>query len=868
MPDILANAHNTTIGNNANFQTVARDVITNHYHSPERGDLMTVNGRTVRRLIDGDIIYRRLLWSKVLSVEVRHGESTTSELQVFKVKKTVQAAKIVGFQEEFTATTLELINEEDRAEFVKLVKKVLEAAMCRRSALLTQLFAVAESDALTMIVHDELANGIEFAGRYWQKNSIVFYYISYTHLVATESLRDDEAVTFPVANRWEGWSFNAKSLTWIYDPASVLLNPPSEEELEPLEPLLPLRQETPPRLDTAEIVACVERNFGDVLHLAVPSIHRWIDDLSNFTLHGLLTFGSIVNWNRGIVAHFPSFPSPKWSCDSLNPNVKASFSRSVPWRVDLAFRKTGDVLQVTLELGLRIPENDRNRLRCACLCQSLDFSDNSDNVGYVAYVDEIGFYLEGTFLNDPTSLPIPTYLFFPPLPTEFINNTHCIRYPFPENLFYWSHDPQGRTAIAEEDWEKFGIPELSVEEWMGSGWQDGYYAFVRDHLYSGSYELDGKQYARDHGYPELIHADPHDTVGLEEPITSPSQLTFPSASSLDFLDLIASFGGRLEGSLSKFASHGILTFGAVVDYHNHETLAYLPSSPRPEWFFKSVNPDVKAICSISVPWRVDLTHRKAGNVRVTLEFGLRIPDEHCNQLGAAYLCQFVPFYDISNDPSHVVFINQVGFRLTGTFLEEPAERAPPAYLFVPPFRTKLINNMHCVLLPRGVFYWSHNSQGRDAIPEEDWGRFGIPELTVEEWIGSNWEEEDYVALREHRDSLDYDLDGQQYAYEHGYPELLAGDPHNIKDLGYSDSKLGFPPSPSRSQLTSPSSLLIVEEHTESQRNPEHEDTPAIPIEGEDTSNHWAKRGFLNKWYNSVLETVTQADTLEHSVVMC
>ncbi|KAL0061170.1 hypothetical protein AAF712_012040, partial [Marasmius tenuissimus] len=155
--------------------------------------------------------------------------------------------------------------------------------------------------------------------------------------------------------------------------------------------------------------------------------------------------------------------------------------------------------------------------------------------------------------------------------------------------------------------------------------------------------------------------------------------------------------------------------------------------------------------------------------------------------------------------------------------------------------------MHCVLLPRGVFYWSHDPQGRDAIPEEDWGRFGIPELTVEEWIGSNWEEEDYVALREHRDSLDHDLDGQQYAYEHGYPELLAGDPHNIKDLGYSDSKLGFPPSPSRSQLTSPSSSSIVEEHTESQRNPEHEDTPAIPIEGEDTANHWAKRGFLNKW---------------------
>ncbi|KAJ8086050.1 hypothetical protein PM082_004869 [Marasmius tenuissimus] len=95
-----------------------------------------------------------------------------------------------------------LIKEEDRVEFVKLVKKVLEAAMCRRSALLTQIFAVAESDALTLIAHDELANGIEFAGRYWQKNWIVYYYLSYTRGIAIQSLRDNETITFPVANRY------------------------------------------------------------------------------------------------------------------------------------------------------------------------------------------------------------------------------------------------------------------------------------------------------------------------------------------------------------------------------------------------------------------------------------------------------------------------------------------------------------------------------------------------------------------------------------------------------------------------------------------------------------------------------------------
>ncbi|KAJ8086051.1 hypothetical protein PM082_004870 [Marasmius tenuissimus] len=401
---------------------------------------------------------------------------------------------------------------------------------------------------------------------------------------------------------------------------------------------------------------------------------------------------------------------------------------------------------------------------------------------------------------------------------------------------------------------------------MGSSWEEYHYAFVRDHLRLGSYELDGKQYARDHGYPKLIHANPHDTVGLEEPIASPSQLAFPSTSSHDFLDLIASFGGRLEGSLSKFASHGILTFGAVVDYHNHETLAYLPSSPRPEWFFKSVNPDIKAICSISVPWRVDLTHRKAGDVQVALEFGLCIPEEVPNQFRAAYLRQFTPFLDISNDASHVIYIDQVGFRLVGTFLEEPAERAPPAYLFVPPLRTKLINNWHCVLFPHSVFYWSHDPQGRDAIPEEDWRKFGIPELIVEEWVGSNWQEEDYAAVREHLLSRVYNLDRWEHAQ--GHPELTAGDPHDIEDLEYSGSELSRSSSPSRLQVTPPSSSSIVEEPTESRCNVEHEDTLALPKEGEDNTTHWAKRGFLNQWYNSILETVTQADTLEHSVVMC
>ncbi|KAK1215777.1 hypothetical protein PQX77_021615 [Marasmius sp. AFHP31] len=440
----------------------------------------------------------------------------STALQAFKVKKTVQTAEIIGRQEKFTATTLEPVDEKDRDEFVKLVKNVLEAAMCQRSALLTQMFAVADSSGLILIVHDELADGTEIFNRY-RKSWIVSYYLNYQAGVTMESLRDDETVRFPVSNRSESWLFNVKSWTWQFDPASVLLIPPSKDDLLPsFNPPPPLRQETLPRLHTtAEIVACVEKNFGDVLHLIAEHEQTWIRDLSKLAQRGLLTFGAVINLNkRGILAHFPFIPSPEWFCKCSSPDVKANFSSSVPWRVDLAFRKNGNV-QVTLDFGLRIPQKHRYRLDCAYLCQSLRFCDNSDDVQEVVFIDEIGFCLEGVFHDDPATCSTPAYLFFPPLPTEYINNTHCIRYPFPTNLFYWSHDLQGRTAINKEDWEKFGIPNLSVREWIGSSWAEHHHAFVQDHLYTGGYELDGKQYACEHGYPELIHADPHDNA-IEE----------------------------------------------------------------------------------------------------------------------------------------------------------------------------------------------------------------------------------------------------------------------------------------------------------------------------------------------------------------
>ncbi|KAK1230434.1 hypothetical protein PQX77_006477 [Marasmius sp. AFHP31] len=519
----FSNAQGWTIGAHANFQTVAGNSTstTNIYNNPslEREDRVTLHGRTVRKVTDGDIIFQRVLSSEIRSVKVKPkgaSTSTESESQVVKVKKMEQIAEIYGYQGKFTATSFEPVEEKDREKFKEIAKIVLEAAMCGRSALLKQIFAVAESEnAMTTIACDELANGLQFFNQYWGKDMIVLYYLDYTLTDGVQALRADGTLRFPVTTRWNDWSFNVRNLTWQYNPASLCLDPPDERSLEPfLYPLPPLCQETLRHLDTAEIVAHVEKSLGDVLFLIAAVGQGWITDLLYYARHGLLTLGTVVNRQKPeTLAHLPSTHSPEWFCQSRNPNIKAKHSSS--GRVDFSFQKTGEV-EVDLDFGWRIPEKDRRQLRCAFLCQSLHVSDDCADVTDVVYIDRVGFSLEGTFPVDPTNHSTPVYLFVHPLHTEFINNLHCIRYPLPEKLFYWSHDPQGRNAIAEEDWERFGIPKLSMQGCIGSFWREQHYAVVQEHLCSRGYGADGKQYAREHRYPELIPADPHETARIEE----------------------------------------------------------------------------------------------------------------------------------------------------------------------------------------------------------------------------------------------------------------------------------------------------------------------------------------------------------------
>ncbi|KAK1227255.1 hypothetical protein PQX77_009741 [Marasmius sp. AFHP31] len=508
-PTFFANARGTTIGANATFQAAYGNVVINNpppqcTHAEDR---VVLHGKTYRRIIDGDLVYRRQLSSQVISIAIKPesggGTSTLKESQLVQVRKTRRTAEVVGVGGMFTVTTFEPAGESDD-EFDSVLECVLKAATSLRSPFLTQLFAFGGSNLSAMIAHDELADGYGYVDQFWEKNRIVYYYLIYTYGTAVESLRDDKTV---VTHRYRDWSVNLKTLSWQYDLASVALDPPGEEHLQAFyNHLSPLCQDTVRQLDTTEIIACVEETLGDILCLVASYDRSWIGDLSGFAKHGFLTFGSVIHWhNAEILAYFPSIPPLEWFCKSSHPNVKASFSSSVPWRVDFSFRKTGD-FQVNLDFGWRIPERNRNQLQTAFLCQSLLFLNNWEDAREVVYVGQVGFILT-TYHHDPAMSSKPTYLFVPPLPIKIINNMHCIPYPLPKPLFFWSHDPQGKEAIAEERWEKLGIPKLELQHWVGSCWQRDNYDFVYNHLISRDYDWDGREYAREHDYPELIYGN-------------------------------------------------------------------------------------------------------------------------------------------------------------------------------------------------------------------------------------------------------------------------------------------------------------------------------------------------------------------------
>ncbi|KAJ8079785.1 hypothetical protein PM082_016607 [Marasmius tenuissimus] len=124
------------------------------------------------------------------------------------------------------------------------------------------------------------------------------------------------------------------------------------------------------------------------------------------------------------------------------------------------------------------------------------------------FINEIHYNLVGIIPN--FKVPFHGNLNIQLLSTECINNVHCIPI-FPSNPLYgWSFGPEFSEPISERGQKMIGLPKLDLKIRIGSAWSWMEYQHIQDHLRAMNYVLDGKQYARNHGYPELIRGDPHD----------------------------------------------------------------------------------------------------------------------------------------------------------------------------------------------------------------------------------------------------------------------------------------------------------------------------------------------------------------------
>ncbi|KAK1217142.1 hypothetical protein PQX77_020212 [Marasmius sp. AFHP31] len=130
-------------------------------------------------------------------------------------------------------------------------------------------------------------------------------------------------------------------------------------------------------------------------------------------------------------------------------------------------------------------------------------------------------------------------------------------------------------------------------------------------------------------------------------------------------------------------------------------------------------------------------------------------------------------------------------------------------------------------------------------------------------VGTHWGQEHYATVREHLCLSGYNLDGRQYARDHGHPQLIIADSHistRIKEpkdlesqLEASLAPLQFAPSSTPSPMDTPVTL-------------EYNNTSTLPLAS--IATHWARPGFLKKFYDLVSENVTHVDDLDYSVAVC
>ncbi|KAG7098329.1 hypothetical protein E1B28_000290 [Marasmius oreades] len=497
-PSFFEDAHRMNFSGGQSF-TNANNII-NNYNYPARADLELEPGSsTSRRNDDQWLTWRsgqRLRRIDMCDINVLHEVSSEThrvsvELKstnpfrnrmrgVVRIRKRIQSAEIVpGFGgQRFSVVSLEPKDDRDIEKIWTLLEQYYEVALSRRRVWLAQLFGVGQSLTPTLIYHDELVDG-EAISRQYSEAPI---FKSVIDVDADETLRK-LPIRFDIVTSAFSEEYKTDDFHWL--------------------PLLP---DCNPLLDSREIIRVLP-NFLQVISYGGDyrdSFH---------SVHDVLTFGTVIDLRKpGILAYFPSISPPVWSCQSKTLDIVPKYSNSVASLVDLTFVKNNSKSKwkLDVEFSLRLPTEDFHQLQTAFLVQSFPLcKDRATDSEALAFIDELGFQLSGTFTSDPSRCDPPKYLHVPPHSPEWVDNLSCFRWRSNTRLFYWSFDRGGRMTIEEEDWEEYGIPYLEAKPNFGSTWYKKVYEAVHEYLHLTEYDVDGQQFASDHRQPILVIGDPH-----------------------------------------------------------------------------------------------------------------------------------------------------------------------------------------------------------------------------------------------------------------------------------------------------------------------------------------------------------------------
>ncbi|KAJ8090691.1 hypothetical protein PM082_018253 [Marasmius tenuissimus] len=484
-------------------------------------------GPRLKTIDVGDIILTREVSSRVIDVMTKPCEkgrvlkSTNPfrarvirqrQARFAKVRRTVHVAEILQFGDRpFTVVQFEAEDPSNREQLELAIRRhVFEISSSGRTMHFPQLFAVGSIPEIpTLIYHDGLVSADGIMECHTQ--SPIVTYLHYIHMATYDSfdIRFLSKISVRLSADWVDWLFNLRTGTFQFDLTSNH-QPSYADSHRPLRPeavALPhnalMSQPFVPETIIQHLQSSLSdylisvSSFGDMMH---------IENLSELIMaHPYLVLGSVIDISKpGIIGHFlPSDvnPGPTWICvpdDDISLN-SYQFYQSGLHRVDLSYSEEMQPFQIHVIFKNSVANS--NAARLSYLSQSSKLLGPGSHWDNVAFVEEIGFALYGTFGFNPLAYPTPVYLFVPPVPLNHENGVFGLALPLPYRLFYWSLDPKGRTYVPERDWERYRIPRLKTELWLGSFWRPWHYEAVSEFFRRGNHNP--QTYARDRGYPEL-----------------------------------------------------------------------------------------------------------------------------------------------------------------------------------------------------------------------------------------------------------------------------------------------------------------------------------------------------------------------------